>query len=115
VLQNVDYALSKADEKDIRLRTDSYLDSDMKLQQMYCNQELSYEKLVSLNKKLKDVTNEMLRQAAFKSEAIQKGMIIEDFINSGRAVELGAKKMIYSLHFPERNLHHRIDRWLGWM
>jgi hypothetical protein len=82
---------------------------------MYCNQELTYEKLVGLNKKLKDVTNEMLRQAAFKSEAIQQGMIIEDFINSKRAVELGAKKMIYSLHFAERNLDSRIDRWLGWM
>lgn len=31
VLQNVDFALAKADEKNIRLRTGSYLDSDQKL------------------------------------------------------------------------------------
>ena len=23
--------------------------------------------------------------------------------------------MIYSLHFPERNLDYRIDRWIGWL
>lgn len=35
LLKNVDFALTKADEKDIRLRTESYLDSDEKLYRMY--------------------------------------------------------------------------------
>ena len=114
-MQNVDYALSKADELNIRLRTGSYLDTDLKLQEQFGNQRLSYDKLCLLNKLLKQATNEMLRQAAFKSEAITRGMIIEDYINSGRRVSMGARKMIYSLHFPERNFDNCLDRFMGWL
>jgi len=38
--------------------------------------------LCALNKLLKDTTNEMLRQAAFKEEAIVAGMLLEDYMNS---------------------------------
>lgn len=57
----------------------------------------------------------MLRQAAFKTETVYKGMLIEDYINSGRRVSMGARKMIYSLHFPERNFDSSFDRLMGWL
>ena len=90
MLGNVDFALQKAEEKGIRIRTDSYMDSDLKLQELYCNQRLNLNKLSSLNKLLKDATNDMLRQAAFKEEAIYKGMLIEDYLNSKKAFDLGS-------------------------
>jgi hypothetical protein len=86
VLQNVDYALAKADANQIRLRTGSYLDCNPKLTNTYNSGELTYEKLVNLNKKLKDETTDMLRQSAFKKESIRQAIICEDILNSKRQV-----------------------------
>lgn len=57
----------------------------------------------------------MLRRAAFKEAYIRKTIILEDIINSGKAVELGANKMIHSFYFPERNFDNRLDRFMGWV
>jgi hypothetical protein len=105
----------KAEEKGVRLRAGSFLDSNIELQDNYCNQVLTYEKLCKLNKLVTDATNEMIRQVAFKEETIYEAMLIEDYMNSEVSVEKGAPKMIYSAHFPARNMDRRWDRLVGWL
>lgn len=56
-----------------------------------------------------------MRQAAFKEETIMEGMLVEDYMNSAKQVELGAKKMVYSPHFPARDMDNKLDQMLGWI
>lgn len=57
----------------------------------------------------------MLRMAAFKEETIHIGMLIEDYVLSGEAVANGKPKMIYSIHFPERDMNNKWDKFVGWV
>jgi hypothetical protein len=42
-------------------------------------------------------------------------MLIEDYLGSKKAFDLGAQKMIYSLHFPNRDPNNVWDKWVGWL
>jgi hypothetical protein len=65
-------------------RSNSFLDSDSKLQEKYLlfGRIIDYPKLVSLNLDIKNKTTELRRLYSHKQEEIKKSIIIQDIIKA---------------------------------
>jgi len=65
-------------------RSNSFLDSDSKLQEKYLlfGRIIDYSKLVSLNLDIKNKTTELRRLYSHKQEEIKKSIIIQDIIKA---------------------------------
>lgn len=65
-------------------RSNSFLDSDSKLQEKYLlfGRIIDYSKLVSLNLDIKNKTTELRRLYSHKQEEMKKSIIIQDIIKA---------------------------------
>ena len=107
MLESIDETLKRTGEEKLKLREGSYLDCNIELSERYNKGKIDYRRLVELSKRVKDSLQELVRQHAFKIEAITEAIQIEKILLSSKLhKEEDYPKAIYtewkSPHFSER-------------
>lgn len=68
---------------DFSIRENSFLDSDVKLNEQYLgNKQIDYKALTSLNLKVKEQNTKLRRLFSFKQETMKKAIFIQDVISN---------------------------------
>ena len=68
---------------DFSIRENSFLDSDVKLNEQYLgNKQIDYKALTSLNLKVKEQNTKLRRLFSFKQETMKRAIFIQDVISN---------------------------------
>ena len=68
---------------DFSIRENSFLDSDVKLNEQYLgNKQIDYKALTSLNLKVKEQNTKLRRLFSFKQETMKKAIFIQNVISN---------------------------------
>ena len=82
MLASIDETLQRTGEEKLKLRQSSYLDCNIELSERYNSGKIGYPRLVELSKRVKDSLQELVRQHAFKMDAINNATYIEEIVRS---------------------------------
>ena len=82
MLDSIDDTLERTGEEKLKLRQGSYLDCNVELSERYNAGKIGYSRLVELSKRVKDSLQELVRQHAFKMDAINEATYIEKIVQS---------------------------------
>ena len=108
MLDKIDETLMRTGEEKLKLREGSYLDCNIELSERYNKGKIDYRRLVELSKRVKDSLQELVRQHAFKMDAINEAIHIEKVLHSINMHEYqNFPKAIYS----EWKSPHYSERW----
>ena len=87
LLDSIDETLKRTGEEKLKLREGSYMDCNIELSERYNKGKISYKRLCELSKRVKDSLQELVRQHAFKVEAIREAISIEKVLRSEKLVK----------------------------
>ena len=107
MLNDIDETLKRTGEEKLKLREGSWVDCNVNMTERYNKGRIGYKRLCELSKRVKDSLQELVRQHAFKVEAIREAIKIEKVHMSSKLVkEENYPKAIYtewkSPHYSER-------------
>ena len=108
MLDSIDETLQRTGEEKLKLRQGSYLDCNIELSERYNAGKIGYGRLVELSKRVRDSLLELVRQHAFKIDAINEATHIEEVL---RSIDLHDNEHFPKAIYNEWKSPKRSDRW----